>query len=148
MNRRTILLGALTGVAAEGSPQDARGVRDRVMEAERGFAASMARRNAAAFATFVSEEAVFLGNQDDRPALRGRKAVVDAWKGFFEGPTAPFSWEPTVAEVLDSGTLAITSGPVKDPKGELIGKFTSIWRLESGGQWRVVFDRGCPVCKG
>ena len=147
MNRRTILFGALTGLAVEAAPQGTgRNVRDRVMDAERAFAASMARRDPAAFAALVSEEAVFLGN-DDRPALRGKKAVVDAWKQFFEGPTAPFSWEPTVVEVLDSGALAMTSGPVKNPKGELIGKFTSIWRLESGGQWRVIFDRGCPVCK-
>jgi ketosteroid isomerase-like protein len=36
---------------------------------------------------------------------------------------------------------------VKSPTGEVIGRFTSIWRLESDGKWRVIFDRGCPVCK-
>jgi len=48
--------------------------------------------------------------------------------------------------VLDSGTLALSTGPVKDPKGEIVARFNSIWRLESG-QWRVIFDKGCPVCK-
>lgn len=143
MKRRTVLLGALTGVAADAAPQGS--VRDRVMEAERGFAATMSRRDAAAFATFLSDEAIFFAGE--KP-LRGKKAVVDGWKQFFEGPNAPFSWEPTLVEVLDSGTLALTSGPVKDSKGEIIARFNSIWRLESGGRWRVVFDKGSPVCKG
>src|SRR2546425_13311934 len=90
---------------------------------------------------------LFRSNREDQPALRGKRAVVDAWKRFLEGPAAPFSWDPDVIEVLDSGRLALTSGPVKDPKGEQTGRFTSIWRLEADGQWRVVFDRGSPVCK-
>ena len=49
-------------------------------------------------------------------------------------------------EPKDSGTLATTSGPVRNPKGEVTGRFNSVWRLESDGRWRVVFDRGSPVC--
>jgi ketosteroid isomerase-like protein len=141
MNRRTAMLSALAGFVAEAAPQP--GVREQVMEAERGFAATMARRDAAAFAAFVSDEAIFFAGE--KP-LRGKKTVVDAWKPFFAGPQAPFSWEPTLVEVLDSGTLALSTGPVKNPKGEVTAQFQSIWRLESG-KWRVVFDKGAPVCK-
>jgi hypothetical protein len=49
-------------------------------------------------------------------------------------------------EVLNSGTLAITSGPVRDSKGTVFATFTSVWRLEEGGKWRVIFDKGNPVC--
>ena len=73
--------------------------------------------------------------------------VVEAWKRFFEGKDAPFSWEPEAVEVLGSGSLALTSGPVRDPDGKLIGTFTTIWRREPDGRWRVVFDKGCPVCE-
>ena len=38
----------------------------------------------------------------------------------------------------------MTSGPVTDPEGKPAGSFNSIWRLENDGQWRVVFDKGCP----
>ena len=31
---------------------------------------------------------------------------------------APFSWQPETVEVLASGTLAISSGPVKDTNGK------------------------------
>ena len=30
---------------------------------------------------------------------------------------------------------------MKNPAGELTGRFDSIWRLESDGRWRVVFDQ-------
>jgi hypothetical protein len=49
-------------------------------------------------------------------------------------------------EVVDSGTLAYSGGPVYDPSGKVVGRFNSIWRLEAPGTWRVVFDRGSPVC--
>jgi ketosteroid isomerase-like protein len=33
---------------------------------------------------------------------------------------------------------------VRDPAGTLIGTFTSIWRRETDGSWRIIFDKGCP----
>jgi ketosteroid isomerase-like protein len=71
--------------------------------------------------------------------------VVEAWAPFFAGPDAPFAWRPEVVEVLESGTLALTSGPVLDPAGRQTGTFNSIWRREPNGQWRVVFDKGCAA---
>jgi len=118
----------------------------RVADAERGFAATMAKRDAAAFATFIADEAIFMGAGESPRVLRGKPAIVAGWKQYFDGPTAPFSWEPEIVEVLDSGGLALTSGPVRDPSGGLIGLFNSIWRLDRDGRWRVLFDRGSQVC--
>jgi len=115
----------------------------QVREAEIAFAKAMADRDHDAFATHVSEEAVFF---DDRSVLRGRAAVAAGWAGFFEGPNAPFSWAPERVEVLDSGTLALSTGPVFDPKGNRVGTFISTWRRDADGVWRVVFDKGCPPC--
>ena len=117
--------------------------RQQVMDTERAFAKTMADRDAAAFSSFVSKEAIFFGGPGP---LRGHDAVVDAWKRFFEKPDAPFSWEPDEVEVLDSGTLALSSGPVYDPDGKLIARFSSIWRQESPGVWRIIFDKGSDVC--
>jgi ketosteroid isomerase-like protein len=115
----------------------------QVAAAERAFAKTMADRDHAAFAAFVSEEAVFFSGPG--PVV-GRDAVAAAWKRFYERPVAPFSWEPQDVVVLASGTLALTSGPVRDPSGKHIGTFTSTWRLEAPGVWRVVFDRGDDAC--
>ena len=116
---------------------------NQVRAAERSFAKTMADRDHSAFADHVAEEAVFFGGQG---AQRGKTAVVAAWKKFFEGSQAPFSWEPELVEVLDSGALALSSGPIHDPEGKQIGTFNSIWRREPGG-WKVVFDKGCPPCR-
>jgi ketosteroid isomerase-like protein len=126
-------------VRAQGPEAPAQQVRD----AELGFAGAMARRDHAEFGTFLADEALFFGRQG---VLRGKAAVMDGWKPFFESPDAPFSWEPQTVEVLDSGTLALSSGPVRDTSGRQVGTFNSIWRLEPDGRWRVVFDKGCPPC--
>jgi uncharacterized protein (TIGR02246 family) len=114
----------------------------QVREAEQAFAATMARRDLEAFATFVAEDGLFFGDG----VLRGRAAVVEGWRAFFEGAEAPFSWEPETVAVLESGTLALSSGPVRNPQGERVGTFTSIWRRDADGRWSVIFDKGCPPC--
>jgi len=116
----------------------------RVRATEQAFAKTMADRKLDAFANYVAEEGVFFGRKG---VQRGRAAVVDAWKPFFEGEKAPFSWKPETVEVLASGSLALSSGPVLDPQGNRIGTFSTIWRKEADGNWRVVFDKGCPVCE-
>ena len=67
---------------------------------------------------------------------------------YFATPEAPFSWEPDQVEVLESGTLALSTGPVRDPAGVVIARFNSIWRLEAANRWRVVFDKGSPPSPG
>jgi ketosteroid isomerase-like protein len=133
------LLCACSAIGPRPSPSEA---KLEVMATERAFARSMADRDLAAFAALLSEEAVFFSGPTP---LRGKSAVLAAWARFFSAPAAPFSWEPEEVEVLDSGTLALSSGPVRNPKGELTARFSSIWRREAGG-WRIVFDKGAPVC--
>jgi ketosteroid isomerase-like protein len=119
-------------------------LQKQVRESERAFAKTMADRDHAAFASFVAEDSVFLSGPNR--ALRGRKAVADGWKRLYEGPEAPFSWEPETVEVLDSGALGLSSGPVYDRQGKRAGTFNSIWRREADGKWKVIFDNGCPPC--
>jgi ketosteroid isomerase-like protein len=102
----------------------------------------MADRNFAAFQGFLAAETVFFSGPEP---LHGAQRVAAYWQRFYEGPRAPFSWEPDQVEVLASGTLALSTGPVYDPQGQLISRFSSIWRQESPGVWRIVFDRGEPA---
>jgi len=53
-----------------------------------------------------------------------------------------------VVEVLDSGDLALSSGPVVSPAGETVGRFNSVWRKDPDGRWLVVFDKGCAAGGG
>jgi ketosteroid isomerase-like protein len=139
------LVAVVLGPAAGAGAADTKGgdaIAAKVRAREQAFAKTMADRDHAAFAGFVSEEAVFLG----RGVLRGRKAVAEGWKPLFEGAKAPFSWQPEAVEVIDSGTLALSRGPVFDADGKRSGTFTSTWRLDKDGEWRVVLDSGCPPC--
>ncbi len=118
-------------------------LKKQVADAERGFAATMKARNHAAFVSFLADEAVFFNGPTP---LHGKAAVGEFWKKFYGNGPAPFSWEPDQVEVLASGTLAMSAGPVYDPAGKLISRFSSVWRLEAPGKWRIVFDRGEDVC--
>jgi ketosteroid isomerase-like protein len=113
--------------------------RAEVEAREIAFAATMADRDLEAFVTFISPEAVFFSGNEP---LRGREAIATAWARFFEGAEAPFSWRPDTVEVLSSGELALTSGPVRDPSGVVVGRFNSVWRREPDGVWMIVFDKG------
>ena len=141
--RRTLLLTAsvMLGARLAGAATNAE-LKEEVRKTETAFAKTMADRDHAAFASFLATETVFFG----RGVLRGKSAVADAWKSSYEGPAAPFSWAPESVEVLDSGELGFSSGPVFDPTGKRVGTFNSVWRKEKDGKWRIVFDNGCPRC--
>ena len=134
----------LAVVAQTPGGTDADPLREAVWNTERAFAKSMADRDIAAFARFLSADTVFQGG---KAPLRGPDAVVTAWKKFFEGAQPPFSWEPDQVLVMTTGQLAMSSGPVRDPSGKLVGRFNSVWRQESPGVWRIVLDMGNDACE-
>ena len=136
------LSAALITLPASAAPESA---SEQVWAAERAFARSMAERNLQSFGEFIADEAIFFS---DTRALRGKAKVMEDWAPLFKGPDAPFSWEPDQVEMLQSGTLALSTGPVRDAAGKVIARFNSIWRLEAPGRWRVVFDKGSPPTPG
>ena len=133
----------LCGCASVPPSPTAAELRQQVAETERAFAKTMATRDHAGFTSYLAEETVFFSGP--KP-LHGKQQVSDWWKRFYEQSAAPFSWEPEQVEVLDSGKLALSTGPVRNPQGKLIATFTSIWRLEAPGVWRIIFDKGNDVC--
>ena len=121
-------------VAELGGPEAA-AVRDR----EIAFARTMADRDFEAFRSFLAQDAIFFAGER---ALRGADAVAAAWRPFFDGAVAPFSWSPDQVQVAESGRLALSTGPVTAADGSAAGRFNSVWRLDPDGVWRVVFDKG------
>lgn len=116
----------------------------QVADAERAFARTMAQRDHAAFVKFLADEATFLSGTDVRS---GRDAVAEQWKAYFTAAEPPFSWEPETVAVLESGDLALSTGPVWNSAGQRVSTFTSIWRQEAPGVWRIVFDKGNRYCE-
>jgi ketosteroid isomerase-like protein len=134
------LLVATTFAHAADVAHDA--LRAEVVATERAFAKTMADRDHAAFARFLADDAIFI---DGDHALRGKTAIAAAWRPLYEKPQAPFSWEPSLVEVNDTGTLAISRGPVRDASGKPVSGFSSIWRRDAPGVWKIIFDQGAEL---
>lgn len=114
----------------------------QVITDERAFAATMASRDFKAFLMFLSPDAIFFsGNMVER----GPAEIAQQWAPYFQGARAPFSWQPDHVDVLSDGKLALSTGPLLQ-QGRIVGRFDSVWRLEAPNTWRVVFDKGEPVC--
>jgi ketosteroid isomerase-like protein len=136
------LVAVLPAVLASAGPEEEVGDRatEQVRRTEIAFAKTMEERDFEAFQTFLSDEAIFYNGDQE---IRGKDSVATAWKGFFEGSEAPFSWRPEIVSTLDSGSLGLSSGPIFDPDGKRVGTFNSVWRKGPDGHWKIVFDRGC-----
>ena len=114
----------------------------QVTATEQAFAKTMADRNFKAFITFLSPDAVFFSGSS---VMHGPAEVAVQWQPYFDSPKPPFSWKPDHVEVLASGNLALSTGPVYE-QGKIVARFNSIWRLEADNTWRIVFDKGEALC--
>ncbi len=106
-------------------------------KAEIDFAAAFAERDIEKFLNFLLDDAHFLG---PKQTLSGKASVREGWSAFFDGDQAPFSWKPDRVVANAAGTLALSTGPIHDPKGKLIGYYSSVWQKQADGGWKVVFD--------
>src|SRR5580692_1207863 len=110
---------------------------------EANFAADVAKNGHAAFLTYFAEDGVEVvdgGGFDNKDAMRKQPP----WP---EGTS--LTWTPIKAEMSASGDLGYTYGnyiyTVKNKEGKLVanyGKYTSIWKKQKGGQWKVAVDMG------
>lgn len=139
-----LLAGCAAVAPGSGGTVDLAGRAAEVRAAEIAFSRSMAERDFAAFAAHVADDAVFIGG--GRP-LRGKAAVLAQWKAYFDGPVAPFTWQPEIVEVAAGGELGYSEGPVTNADGKVAVRFASTWRRSPAtGRWQVVFDNGYSVC--
>ena len=143
MNKITVailLLFVATSVAAkQKSPKGA----DLLRQLEANFAADVAHNGHAAFLTYFAEDGVELvdgGGINSNDDMRKQPP----WP---EGTT--LTWTPVKAEMAASGDLGYTYGnfvyTAKNKEGKLVanyGKYTSIWKKQKDGQWKVVVDMG------
>lgn len=139
------ILPFIVGCAWQNIAKSTERLRQQVVETELALARTMATRDFDGFKSFLAEEAVFFSGDD---VLRGRDKVAAEWRKYFEAEAAPFSWHPETVEVLETGDLALSSGPVLNAASDVIGEFNSIWRRQPGGEWKIVFDKGSSRCPG
>jgi ketosteroid isomerase-like protein len=114
---------------------------EEVRAAEIAFAKAFADRDATRFVAMLDADATFIG---PRRTLHGRDEVHEGWRQMLEAPQPPFSWAPERIEISGDGMIGLSSGPVKAPDGTQVATFSSIWRRQTDGTWKVIFDGpGC-----
>jgi ketosteroid isomerase-like protein len=144
--KKTIWLLALTlclsGASSSTKQKTAKGeALLRQLEAE--FAADVKEHGHDAFVSHFAEEGVEVvdgGGFNNKEAMRKQPA----WP---EGTS--LTWTPIKAEMASSGDLGYTYGnyvyTAKNKEGKTVtsyGKYTSIWKKQKDGQWKVVVDVG------
>ena len=118
-------------------------LREQVFATERAFAKTMADRDFAAFTSFLSDEAVFFSGPTP---LRGKAQVAARWKRFFEEQGGAVQLGAGRSRGARLRHARAELGPVRDPAGKQFAIFTSVWRQEAPGTWRIVLDKGEDYC--
>ncbi len=125
---------------------------EALAQTERDFAKkSVAEGALAAWRAFFAEDAVQL--PASQGPVRGREAIC-AWvkSAGLDEPGIVLDWWPLRAEVSQSGDLGYTFGEWEMRKKEAYagsaakliarGKFTTVWKKQADGAWKVILDTG------
>ena len=133
------------------SPAAAEAALDSLVASERAFA-TLARTKSVkeAFLTYLAEDAVVF----QPTATNGRKA----WEAKPDSKVT-LLWEPAFAVVSSAGDMGYTTGPWElrppadstgtpaPPEQFGYGHFSSVWKKQRHGGWRVVADIGITHAK-
>jgi uncharacterized protein (TIGR02246 family) len=144
---RSLWIGlAIAPVAPSFAPAQAAGAaaeEHKIRMLDEQWLAAIAKRDAAATATFYAEDGAIL--PPDAPIAKGREAIANVWQGFFKLNGFHLTFAPTRLNVSSAADLAYEigtysvafsgdNGPVKDE-----GKYVVAWKKVDGA-WKVAAD--------
>jgi hypothetical protein len=116
-----------------------------VWRREHGFARSVERHDAAAFASFLHAGTVFDAGSAD--ATRGRDAVASGWAEIVDGKSIALRWRPGVVQIGGEATIALSRGPYILQRIQAgapvfrVGQYQTVWVRDSrDAVWRVLYD--------
>ena len=119
---------------------------DTLLQLEADFMKAAAERGAEGYMWYYAEDAVEVPNGGD--AIHG-KANIAKTMAFLNDKNNQLTWKPVDAGVSISGDLGWTSGTyefrAQDKDGHVKvhhGNYTSIWKKQPDGNWKVVLDMG------
>jgi len=147
-----LLLGAMAaaqtpaGDAKPASAESKPATTDTLRHLEADFMKAAAERGADGYMSYYAEDVVEVPNGAD--AIHG-KANIAKTMGFLNDKNNRLTWTPVDAGISSSGDLGWTSGTYefhsvdKDGKPTVShGKYTSIWKKQPDGNWKIVLDMG------
>jgi len=119
---------------------------DTLRQLEGEFMQAAAERGSQGYLSYYADDAVEVPN--GAPLIQG-KANIAKTMGFLDQKDNHLTWTPVGADISASGDLGYTYGTYefrsKDKDGKPLvdhGKYTSIWKKQKDGSWKVVLDMG------
>ena len=135
---------ALSNLRSAASPPKDSTETLKQLEAE--FMKAAAEKGSQGYMSYYADDAVELPN--GAPILQGKEAIAKTM-GFLDNKDNHLTWTPVGADISASGDLGYTYGNYefratgKDGKPIVDhGKYTSIWKKQKDGKWKVVLDIG------
>jgi ketosteroid isomerase-like protein len=135
----TLILG---GVAFAETPASA----DKLKQMEAEFMQAALAHGSQGYMSYYAEDSVEVPNGAD--FLIGKSAIARTMD-FLDDKNNRLTWKPIGADISSSGDLGYTYGTYefqsKDKDGKTVvshGKYTSIWKKQKDGSWKVVLDMG------
>src|SRR5215469_3449827 len=114
------------------------------LEAE--FMKAAAENGSKGYLSYYADDAVEVPNGE--PVISGKVNIAPGM-AFLDDPNNRLTWTPVGGDISSSGDLGYTYGTFefhsnnKDGKPHVdYGKYTSIWKLQKDGSWKVVLDMG------
>ena len=122
---------------------------DTLKQLEGEFMQAAAEKGSQGYMSYYADDSVELPNGG---AIIPGKANIAKGMGFLDDKNNRLSWTPVGADISASGDLGYTYGNFqfhsKDKDGKPTveyGKYTSIWKLQKDGTWKVVLDMGNSI---
>jgi ketosteroid isomerase-like protein len=119
---------------------------DMLKQLEGEFMKAAAEKGSSGYMSYYADDAVEVPN--GHAAIPG-KTNIAATMGFLDDKNNRLTWVPVGADISDSGDLGYTYGTwefhSKDKDGKPAvdyGNYTSVWKKQKDGNWKVVLDMG------
>jgi ketosteroid isomerase-like protein len=110
------------------------------------FMKAAAEKGSQGYMSYYADDAVEVPN--NAPIIEGKVNIAKGM-GFLDDKNNSLTWSPVGADISSSGDLGYTYGTFefrskdKDDKPTAEhGKYTSIWKKQKDGSWKVVLDMG------
>jgi ketosteroid isomerase-like protein len=119
---------------------------DTLRQLEGEFMKAAAERGSSGYMSYYADDAVEVPN--GAPIITGKIEIAKTM-GFLDDKNNRLTWQPVGADISAAGDLGYTYGTFefratgKDGKPVVeSGKYTSIWKKQRDGSWKLVLDMG------
>jgi ketosteroid isomerase-like protein len=119
---------------------------EMLKQLEGEFMKAAAEKGSQGYMSYYADDSVEVPN--GAPLIQG-KAEIAKGMGFLDDKNNRLIWVPVGGDISASGDLGYTYGSfefhAKDKDGKAVvqyGKYTSIWKRQKDGSWKVVLDMG------